>query len=197
DSDMHPVLNTLNAYGSLSTRDLSLDNVEFITQVADIVKRPSLKNTRVKNLDIDFTIANGRMATKPFDIKIDDYTMRLSGTTGLDKTIDYRGTITIPESAGNLAKLGTVDMTIGGTFTSPKVSIDMESLAKNAAKSALQDLGSKLLGGKDESAQPATETNGEAAANTDTSAAATDDKAKKVEETKKLVNAALDLFKKK
>lgn len=195
DSDMHPVLNTLNAYGSLSTRDLSLNNVAFISQVADIVNKPSLKNTSVKNLDVDFTIANGRMSTKPFDIKIDDYTMRLSGTTGLDKSIDYKGTITIPSSAGNLAKLGTVDMTIGGTFTSPKVSIDLESLAKKAAKSALQDLGSKLLGGNNSEEESANNT-AEETSTSDTSTAK-DDKAQKVEDTKKLVNAALDLFKKK
>lgn len=197
DSDMNPVLETLNAYGSLSTRDLSLDNVEFISQVADIVKKPSLKNTRVKDLDIDFTITNGRMSTKPFDIKIDDYTMRLSGTTGLDKTIDYRGTITIPESVGNLSKLGTVDMTIGGTFTSPKVGIDIESLAKNAAKSALQDLGNKLLGDKatttTDADEGATENNDQA----EQSNTADDDKAQKVEGTKKLVNAALDMLRKK
>lgn len=198
DRDMHPVLNTLNAYGALSTRDLSLGNVEFISQVADIVKKPSLKNTSVKDLDIDFTISEGRMSTKPFDIKIDNYVMRLSGTTGLDKTIDYRGTITIPESAGELSKLGTVDMTIGGTFSSPKVSIDLESMAKNAAKSALQDLGNKLLGGKkDVTEQDSTTTVTTTPDQPSGNAPVTDEKKQKVEDTKKLVNAALDLFKKK
>ena len=195
DRDMHPVLNTLNAYGSLSTRNLSLNNVTFISQVADIVKKPSLKDTSVKDLNIDFTITNGRISTKPFDIKIEEYTMRLSGSTGLDQTIDYRGTITIPTSAGGLSKLGTVDMTIGGTFTSPKVSIDLESLAKNAAKSALQDLGNKLLGGKNQREEQATTAENEVTSS-DT-ATTTEDKSKKVEDTKKLVNAALDLFKKK
>lgn len=197
DSGMDPILETLNAYGSLSTRNLSLDNVEFISQVADIVKKPSLKNTRVKDLDIDFTIMNGRMSTKPFDIKIDDYTMRLSGTTGLDKTIDYRGTITIPESIGSLSKLGTVDMTIGGTFTSPKVGIDLESLAKNAAKNALQDLSSKLLGDKATSTSNCDE--GVAANNDQIEGSETteNEKVQKVEETKKLVNAALDKLRKK
>lgn len=194
DRDMHPVLNTLDAYGSLSTRNLSLNNVTFISQIADIVKKPSLKDTSVKDLDIDFTIVDGRMSTKPFDVKIGDYVMHLSGTTSLDQTIDYKGTITIPASAGDLSKLGTVDMTIGGTFTSPKVSIDLESLAKNAAKSALQDLGNKLLGGKKEVTQ---QDSTAVANNTQPSDTATDDKQQKIEDTKKLVNAALDLFKKK
>ena len=95
------------------------------------------------------------LTTKPFDLKLGDYTMNLSGTTGLDKSIDYRGKITLPASAGAISKLGTVDMTIGGTFSSPKVSIDMESLAKQAAQQAGQGLGEKLFGGKSDAANDA------------------------------------------
>ena len=183
DDNMSPVMKSLNGNGSLSTKDLSLSDVKFINQVADIVKKPSLKETKVKDLNIDFTIAEGRVTTKPFDIKMGDYTMNLSGSTGLDQTIDYRGKITLPASAGAVSKLGTVDMTIGGTFTSPKVGIDMESLAKQAAKQALTDLGQKLAGSKN---------SGEAADSTATNT--TTEKQTKAAQT---VGKVLDLFKKK
>ena len=160
DEEMSPVLQTLNGEGSLRTRDLSLGDVQFLKQVAEIVKKPSLADTRVKDLTIDFTITEGRLATKPFDLRLGDYVMNLSGTTGLDQTIDYRGKITLPASAGNISKLGTVDMTIGGTFSSPKVGIDMESLAKQAAQQAtekvVEKLGEKLFGGKSEDAEGTT-----------------------------------------
>jgi hypothetical protein len=132
DEQMSPILQAFNGEGSLSTKSLSLSNVAFINQVADILKKPELKNLSARDLQVGFTIKDGRVNTKPFDIKMGDYVMNLSGSTGLDQTIDYRGKITIPESAGVAAKLGTVDMTIGGTFTSPKVGIDLESLAKQA-----------------------------------------------------------------
>ena len=160
DEEMSPVLQTLNGEGSLRTRDLSLGEVQFLKQVAEIVKKPSLADTRVKDLTIDFTITEGRLATKPFDLRLGDYVMNLSGTTGLDQTIDYRGKITLPASAGNISKLGTVDMTIGGTFSSPKVGIDMESLAKQAAQQAtekvVEKLGEKFFGGKSEDAEGTT-----------------------------------------
>lgn len=140
DERMSLVLNTLNASGSLATKDLSLGNVQFVGMVADIVKKPSLKSAKVKDLNIDFTIKDGRVATKPFRIKLGDYVMNLSGSTGLDQTIDYKGKITIPDSAGKVAALGEVDMTIGGTFSSPKVGIDMESLAKRVAQQAQQEV---------------------------------------------------------
>ncbi len=184
DEELSPVLQSLNGSGSLSTRDLSLNNVQIIQQVAQIVNKPSLKDTSVKNLNIDFTITDGRLATKPFDVKIGDYTMNLSGTTGLDQSIDYRGKITLPTSAGAVSKLGTVDMTIGGTFSSPKVGIDMESLAKQAAQQAVQSIGEKLLGGKK------SDTAGEAADSTATAEEKTDLK-------KEVVGTVLNLLKKK
>lgn len=182
DEQMSPVMQTLDGEGSLRTRDLSLGDVQFLKQVAEIVNKPSLTDTRVKDLTIDFTINDGRLATKPFDLRLGDYTMNLSGTTGLDQTIDYRGKITLPASAGNISKLGTVDMTIGGTFSSPKVGIDMESLAKQAAQQAAekaaQSIGEKLFGGKSQTSE------GEAADSTST-------------EKKNVVGSVLNLFKKK
>ena len=178
DETMSPVMNTLSGSGSLSTKDLSLSGVKAIDMVADIVKKPSLKETKVKDLNIDFTIADGRINTKPFDLTLGDYKMNLSGSTGLDKSIDYKGEITIPASAGKVAQLGTVDMNIGGTFTSPKVSIDMESLAKKAATNAVENIANKLLG------------TGSKETTTDSTATQTDTKGK-------LLNKALDLLKKK
>lgn len=183
DETMSPVLQSLTGGGSLSTNDLSLNNVTVIQTVADILNKPSLKDTRVKDLKIDFTIKDGRVNTKPFDIKLGDYKMNLSGSTGLDQTIDYKGEITIPTSVGKLSQLGTVDMLIGGTFTSPKVSIDMESLAKKAAAKAASSAIDKLLG-----------TSSESASGEETTTESTDIKK---EVTDKLINKALDLFKKK
>ncbi|MBO5399976.1 MAG: AsmA family protein [Alistipes sp.] len=177
DDEMSPVLQSLNGSGSLQTKDLSLSSVKFIDQVATIVNKPELKNISAKDLSIDFTITDGRLSTKPFDLKLGDYTMNLSGTTGLDKSIDYRGKITLPASTGAISKLGTVDMTIGGTFSSPKVAIDMESLAKQAAQQAARGLGEKLFGGNSDTTQ-------EAADSTQS-------------EKKNVVGTVLNLFKKK
>lgn len=153
DDKMSPETATMQGGGRLSTKDVVLSGVKFIDQVADIVNKPSLKETKVKDLSIDFTIADGRVTTEPFDLALGDYTMNLSGSTGLDQTIDYRGKITLPAAIGNAVKFGTVDMTIGGTFTSPKVGIDMESLAKNIAEQALKGLGDKLNKGSDDSSE--------------------------------------------
>ena len=51
-------------------------------------------------MTLDFTIKDGRVETKPFDIKMGDYNLNLSGSTGLDQTIDYSGKIKLPASTG-------------------------------------------------------------------------------------------------
>ena len=148
DATMSPVLDTMQGDGSLSTRDLSLSGVKAIDQIADAIKQPSLKEMKVKDMTLDFTIKDGRVETQPFDIKMGDYNLNLSGSTGLDQTIDYTGKIKLPASAGNISKMMTLDLKIGGSFTSPKVSVDTKSMANQAveavANEAISKLGEKL-----------------------------------------------------
>ena len=135
-----------------------------------------MKDLSVKDMNLDFTIEKGRVSTKPFDIKLGDYNLNLSGTTGLDQTIDYTGKIQLPSSAGKIAELTTFDLKIGGTFTSPKVKVDAKSMVNQALQSAgekaIDKLTDKLIGKKD------------------TTGAAQDEK-------KNVVNKVLDIFKKK
>lgn len=148
DSQMSPVLNSLQGNGSLSTKDLSLSGVKVIDQIADAVKKPDLKDIQVKDMKLDFTIKDGRLETQPFDIKMGETVLNLSGTTGLDQTIDYSGKIKLPASAGSIAQLTTIDLKIGGTFTSPKVSLDTKSMANQAVDvvkdKAIEEIGKKL-----------------------------------------------------
>lgn len=148
DQTMSPVFNTMQGNGELSTHNISLSGIKAIDMIAEAVKKPAMKDMKVKDLNIDFTIKDGRLSTKPFDIKWGDYVMNLSGTTGLDQTIDYAGKVKLPSSLGSYANLSTVDLKIGGTFTSPKVSLDTKSMANQAVKAvenqALNKLGKKL-----------------------------------------------------
>lgn len=146
--DMSPMLPTMQGSGSLSTKDLSLSGVKAIEQIAQAVNKPELKEMKVKDMTLNFTIKEGRVITQPFDLKLGEYVLNLSGSTGLDQTIDYSGKIKLPASAGGFAKLSTIDLKIGGNFTSPKVSLDTKSMANQAVESvaekAVSELGKKL-----------------------------------------------------
>lgn len=180
DNNMGPVLGTMQGNGSISTKALSLSGIKVIDQIAEAVKKPELKNLTVKDMTLDFNIKDGRVATQPFDIKAGEYVMNLSGTTGLDQTIDYSGKIKLPASVGDLSRLTTVDLKIGGTFKSPKVALDTKSMANQAVEAvkdkAISELGKKL--------------------GMDSTATANKDSIKKVA-TEKLKEKALDFLKKK
>ena len=60
------------------------------------------------------------------------------------KILDYTGKIKLPASAGNISKMMTLDLKIGGTFTSPKVSVDTKSMANQAAEAVANEAISKL-----------------------------------------------------
>ena len=119
--------------------------MKAIDQIADAIKQPSLKEMKVKDMTLDFTIKDGRVETQPFDIKMGDYNLNLSGSTGLDQTIDYTGKIKLPASAGNISKMMTLDLKIGGSFTSPKVSVDTKSMANQAVEAVANEKALELL----------------------------------------------------
>ncbi len=149
DETMSPVMNTMQGNGHLSTRDINLSGIKAIDLIAEAIKQPNLKDMKAKDMDIDFTIKDGRVSTKPFDIKLGEYVLNLSGSTGIDQTIDYTGKVKLPASlAGDYAKLTTLDLKIGGSFDSPKVSVDTKSMANQAvqtvADEAIGRIGKKL-----------------------------------------------------
>ena len=133
DATMSPLLETLCANGNLNTRDLNLSGVTIIDKIAEATKREELKNLSAKDLNVDFTIENGRVRTKPFNIKMGGLNLNLSGTTGLDQTIDYTGKLQLP-TTGN-SYLNSIDLKIGGKFNAPQISIDTQSMARQAVTS--------------------------------------------------------------
>lgn len=122
--DMMPDLATLIGNGSFSTKSMGITNVPALTALASSLKRSDLANPNIKDLGLLFEIKDGKLLTKPFNVKVADVKMNFGGTTGLDKTIAYQGNIQLPDKL-NLGKFSTVNVKIGGTFAKPKVKLDL------------------------------------------------------------------------
>ena len=146
DSLMNVEYTTLNGSGYLRTDDVNISGIKALDAVADAVSRPELKNIQVRDLDLQFTISDSRVSTQPFDIRLgSDMNFNLSGSTGIDRTIDYTGKLKLPASAGIAASLTTVNLKIGGTFDSPKVSVDVKGMAQQAVENAKEIAAGKAL----------------------------------------------------
>ena len=133
--DMMPDLATLVGGGNLSTQSVVIKDVPAVTALAKALKREDLSTMNIKNLALNFDIKDGRVTTKPFDFKVSDVKFNMGGSTGLDQTMAYTGNVTLPSKL-KLGAFSTVGLKIGGTFTKPKVAIDLTNTVNTAVQTA-------------------------------------------------------------
>jgi hypothetical protein len=143
-ADFMPVFSSLTANGLLQSNNVEITGVSVLDGLASALKNESLKDLKVKDLKLPFTISDGRVATKPFDINFGGGVMNLAGTTGLDQSIDYTAKVNLTEKLSN-NYLKNVNVKIGGTFASPQFSID----TKDVADQLLGKLANSVLGGNE------------------------------------------------
>lgn len=130
DQTMSPVLKSVNGSGKITSGNFKLSNIPALTALAKSVGNGVDLNT-IQSSEatvISFTIENGNVITKPFDIKLGKTKLTLSGLTGLDQTIDYKVAVALPQI--------TLHAKIGGTFTSPKIGLDTAKSAEAALEKA-------------------------------------------------------------
>lgn len=166
NSHMMPVYDKLYATGDLLIPHAQVAGVEVFNKLADALKRDDLKKFELNNVAIKYEVKGGRVYTKPFPIKVAGQTLTMSGSTGLDQSIDYNGTAAIPrkdlgainsslnsalaqlnKSAGSNIKMNemvNVGLKIGGTFTKPTVSTNLADIAKSEANSLKDQAAAEL-----------------------------------------------------
>jgi hypothetical protein len=123
-----PVLSSLTASGLLQSNNVEISGVPVLDGLANALKNDQLKHLSVKDLKLPFSINDGRVTTNPFDINFAGGRMNLSGSTGLDQSIDYMAKIDL---TGQLANnyLRNVNVRISGTFSNPQFNLDTRDVA--------------------------------------------------------------------
>jgi hypothetical protein len=126
--------------------------------VASLTKLSLLEDPGLKAVTSKFAIEDGRLKVQPFDVGIGPTSMRVSGSNGVDQSIDYDLSLKVPRSLlgkdANQAISGLVSkaagaginldaaqeialgIKLGGTVTSPSVSTDVESVAGSTVQTA-------------------------------------------------------------
>jgi len=141
-ADFMPIFASLTANGLLSSGNVAITGNSVLNGLASTLKNESLKDMKIKDLKLPFSIDSGRVSTKPFDVNFGDGKINLQGSTGLDQTINYKAIVNL---AGKLSNqyLNNVTVLIGGTFTNPKFNLDI----KDAANQLLGNLANSVLKG--------------------------------------------------
>jgi len=164
DASMNPLYNSIDADGHLYARDLKIEQPATLEKLAGMLKNEKLKNLEVDRADFRFAVRDGRVHVEPFDLNFGDSKMVVSGSHGIDQTMDYMMDMRIAKSdMGSAANemlnrvsamaagaglvvpqsdVVKVKANITGTFKDPKVQTDLSgnlSEKKSAVKEAARE----------------------------------------------------------
>lgn len=142
DAAMSPDLGTLTATGEIRSENIHIQNIKAFEAMAEALGNDKLRQIEARDVAIRFAIRDGRITTEPFDLKIGDVNVNLSGSTGLDQTIDYQAKVGIP--GGGV--LQNVAVNIGGTFSSPKITLGVKEAVQEAVTNVVNEQIQKLTG---------------------------------------------------
>ncbi|MGM0496853.1 MAG: AsmA-like C-terminal region-containing protein [Bacteroidota bacterium] len=100
--DMKPEVSTIKGFGTFSSDKLTLEGSKSLGLILQKLKLSKDKKHTFRNIDVEFTIDDGRIDVKPFDVKMGNIDMNVSGSQGIDQTMDYLVDMQIPK--GKLGK---------------------------------------------------------------------------------------------
>lgn len=146
DKEMMPDMNSLTGNGDMLTKNIKVEDVKAMNQLADVLKNDNLRVLEVNDAKIKYAFKDGRVNIEPFDVKLGKTTGTMSGSNGFDQTIDYKMTLKTPTKelgAGDAlnklqsqasglgmslksAETVSVDVLLKGTFDDPKVSVSLK-----------------------------------------------------------------------
>ncbi len=152
DEEMMPVMNSIDAKGRLRTSSVEIISSETFDRLSSLLNLLEDRDNVLRDLNISFTITDGRVYLDPFDARLGPVRMVIGGDQGIDRTMNYLMKMTIPRSefgsgaervindlvAGAAARglniqpgeNVNVDARITGTFSEPQISLDIRESAR-------------------------------------------------------------------
>ncbi|MFP4488686.1 MAG: AsmA-like C-terminal region-containing protein [Bacteroidales bacterium] len=139
---MIPVTESISGSGRLRSDEIQLVSSPVYDRISTVLQFGDYSNT-FKDVDVNFEVRDGRVYIKPFDTKLGDMKVNISGDHGLDQTINYLMKVEVPSSelppgmnsvltglAASAAMLGVeyyqpevikMNVKIGGTVKDPEI----------------------------------------------------------------------------
>lgn len=166
DESMVPDMNTISGAGSLNIGNATLKNSNALQGIGTFMgnKLLSREQVTIKDILMTFTIKNGLVTVKPFDLNLGGYKSTLSGTSSLSGGLDFDIKMNVP--AGQLGSqvnslvsqyLGgntpsdtsviPLNIGIGGTIDGPTFKLKGQPKVADIIKHAVKEQTEEMLGG--------------------------------------------------
>jgi len=142
-SGMMPLVSTMSGSGEISSESVQILDSKTFDIMKSVLKMDQAYTNVMKDLKATFIINDGRVFVKPFDTRLGNISLNISGDQGLDQTINYLVKTEIPRSelggsaealmgalSSQVAAFGLaltppevikVNLNVSGTFTDPVV----------------------------------------------------------------------------
>jgi hypothetical protein len=170
--DMAPALDVLDGDGSISTSRIAIEGFPLLVQLADRLQLQSLASPTVNAVRSAIRIEDGRLHVEPFEVGLAGLAMTVSGSNGIDQSIDYQLGLDVPRAgfaeaalsglvsrAGPLGSaLAAVDpvrvgVRVTGTVSEPALDLGLGETAATARDAATQAAGAAVEQRIDEAQQ--------------------------------------------
>jgi hypothetical protein len=164
DAKFTPLFSTIDAKGRVFTRGLQFYNTRSFIRLSELLKNEKFRNMAPDEVDLRFTILAGRVMVDPFDMDFDHSKITVSGSHGIDGTMDYlldmhiaktdlgegaaemmQGITALAAGAGlqiPQSDVVKVKARIRGTFRDPRITTDLSENLRSggeAVKTAVEE----------------------------------------------------------
>jgi len=156
DASFTPLYESIDAEGKAFTQGLQFYNLDDFIRFSEMLKNKKFQEMAPDEIYLGFVIQDGRIKFNPFDMKVYDSEMTVSGSHGMDHTLDYMLDMKVAKSdlgagavdmmkgitalaAGAGIKIPESDhvkvkANITGTFTNPRIETDLSANMRSAGE---------------------------------------------------------------
>lgn len=98
EQNMMPELNSINGMGRLESDEIQLLNSSLFNKFSGVLNIDDKVSNTFKDVDVEFRIENGRVYFNDFETELGKIGLTIGGDHGLDQTINYMVSSSIPAS---------------------------------------------------------------------------------------------------
>ncbi len=158
--DLLPQLEVLSGLGSFQTVGIRLQDFPPLDRLADALQMSQLNDPGFVDFGSTLVIRDGRLHVSPFTVAVSDIAMNISGSNGLDQSLDYRLALEVPRSmlgsgaervvTSLISQAGrtgvelrptdviTLGAALTGSIMNPAIAVDFRGVAASAGRGVEQ-----------------------------------------------------------
>ncbi len=114
--DLSPVYESINATGFIETINSAIKNYKPLQELSKQFNMPEFNQFNIENTKNWFEIKDGRVIVEPFDTKVKDIPLNISGSHLLSGGMDYQIKVNLPAKYTTGGAIGTVVQSAIGTL---------------------------------------------------------------------------------